>query len=763
MKKTISACMIIKNEETNLANSLRSFIDYVDELIIVDTGSNDRTIEIAKRYTSYVFNMAWEDDFSLARNFSLEKASSDIILIIDADETVRNPEKLLGMRNNVQNNVGGWLIDLKTEVSDENGNATSYSNKLLRIFRNDTRFRFKGIIHEQILESILEAGFRLADSGLILEHADYNSSAEIMNHKQIRNLNLLNKAITNEPHNSYYLLQRAKSYEVLGKLSEAEQDIKAALSTLNSDSFMTARVCNYGAVLAYKLGKYDEAMRRADISLRIIPGQAFANFIKGEVHAHFRRHHEAYVHYRNMQNLKDNSNTSAYLAGELSIPNHNLHFKIGKALLGMKDNYNAAREFEKGLESAPNDINNLTGLANAEFNSANYSKAKTLLEKAIEMNPESSQLRKFLAQVDMQIQNTSEIESLDEVLESSYKTLVSLCMIVKNEERQLAACLNSARGFVDEIIIVDTGSTDKTVEIAKEFDAEIHHFPWQNDFSLARNESIKHAKGEWILYLDADERIDMNNFEKYRRLLQDVSSDIGGLICTIESDHAKLDGSTEKHRGGYPRIFRNYGYPNIKFQGRVHEQITPSIFALDKSLVSTDFIIEHLGYNQSREIMEKKVKRNYSMLIKHVQEEPENAYAWYQLGQTLGQMKLFAEAEKTIKFAIDLGSLSDSVYASATASLAQFSGNKKRFAEALDWSEKSLSKAPNQLYSNNLRAYSLMYLGRFEEAEAAFRLVTELKSQLRGVPKSGFDIEIPDSVISEGLNKLHELKEKARQ
>ncbi|MCH8018826.1 glycosyltransferase family 2 protein, partial [candidate division KSB1 bacterium] len=89
----------------------------------------------------------------------------------------------------------------------------------------------------------------------------------------------------------------------------------------------------------------------------------------------------------------------------------------------------------------------------------------------------------------------------------SKKPSLSLCMIVKNEEEYLQECLESIEDVVDEIIVVDTGSTDRTVEIARQFDAEVHHIPWNDDFAAARNESIKHASGDWILQLDADERL----------------------------------------------------------------------------------------------------------------------------------------------------------------------------------------------------------------------------------------------------------------
>ena len=110
-------------------------------------------------------------------------------------------------------------------------------------------------------------------------------------------------------------------------------------------------------------------------------------------------------------------------------------------------------------------------------------------------------------------------------------------------------------------------------------------------------------------------------------MLETATSDTGAFFCTIESDHKKLDGSSEKHRGGYPRLFRNLIYPNIHFIGRVHEQISPSIVAAKKNLLRSDLYIEHLGYNLSAEEMHEKVQRNYKMLITHVNEDPTNGYA----------------------------------------------------------------------------------------------------------------------------------------
>ena len=328
---------------------------------------------------------------------------------------------------------------------------------------------------------------------------------------------------------------------------------------------------------------------------------------------------------------------------------------------------------------------------------------------------------------------------------------ISLCMIVKNEEKMLAGCLETVKNIADEIIIVDTGSVDKTVEVAKKYNAKIFNFAWIDDFSAARNESLKHATSEWILYLDADERLTVSSQNQIRDLLLSTHKEVGGYFCTIESDHSKMDGSSEKHRGGYPRLFRNLGYPNINFVGRVHEQISPSIISNKKTILVSDIKIEHLGYNLSLEEMDKKVRRNYNMLLAHIKEEPTNGYAWFQLGQTLGQMGIAEEAENATRFAIQCGDLSGSVYASAAATLSQLSGRKKNFEEALHWANESLSKVPNQLFGLSLKAHSLLYLNRKKEAEEVFLQAIETVKRNPQMPRSGFDIDISEEVLLKGL------------
>ncbi len=748
----LSVCIIAKDEEQMLPDCLKSIKDIASEIILVDTGSQDKTIHIAESFGAKIFQTSWEQDFSKARNLAISKAKEPFILTIDADERLVNPELLIQELKMATNDTAGWLIEVLSETINASGLREKYISNLLRLFRNHPDIKFYGAIHEQISESIIKLGFKIKNTQIQFYHLGYSLSSENMQKKQIRNLEILNKVIENGENTPYNYYQRAKTYFALEKIESAENDISISIENALPKGTLKPQALNWGAMIAYKAGKIELAKIRAKKSIELLPKQTFAHFILGEIYFNEGNYGEAFEHYDAMFD----TDVHAKIIGDIVIPPEDIYYKKGRTLFALKIYKNALIEFEKGLNHNPKHIPCLIGSANIAYNLKKFEEAKNILQKAYEIAPDNEDIVKYLELVNKSISKAYSGIIQKSEYSSEKDILITLSMIVKNEEKFLSGCLESVKGIVDEIVIVDTGSTDRTREIALSYNAKLYDFEWINDFSAARNEALKHSNGRWILYLDADERLSEDSRKNIRQLLMNVSEDIGGIICTLESDHSLISGKTEIHRGGYPRLFRNYGYPSISFSGRVHEQITPSILALGKSLIFSDIVIQHLGYNRSREEMEQKIKRNYSMLIQHVKEEPLNAYAWYQLGQTLAHMRLIKEAEETIKFAIESGNLSNSVYASACATLSQLTGNQKKFEEALHWAEKSLEKAPEQMYANHLKAYALMYLGRLDEAEYAFNETLRIAKKKKGVPLSGFDIVVPEEAIFKGLEELYE-------
>ncbi len=751
---TLSVCLIAKNEEDMIEDCIKSVIDIVDEIIVVDTGSKDNTIKICEQYDCNIYQYKWNDDFSAARNYALSKAQSNYILSIDADERCANPHKIKETVNNLSGDIGGCLVQIKSEIVNQSGINEINFNKQIRLFKNDSLIRYKGIIHEQIIDSIENLNLNIIDTDIEFFHLGYNLGKEKINRKRMRNLNLLNSAIENDGDNSYLLLQRAKIFVEFNKYEQAEKDILNTLEYASKNSSTYCQTLNVGSLISLKTSNLNIAEERAKQSLELIPNQTYPYLILGDIYTEKNDFASAYEYYKKIIKIRTHQDIKTQIIGEYSVSMEQISFRLGRCLLNLNLLEEAEKEFKKGIEINPNDSTNIVGLANIAYHKKDYELSLKLLDESSKINPDNKDIQIFLEQVKKKV-NINEQTNL-QYLNENNRPLLSLSMIVKNESDYLEGCLNSVKDVVDEIVIVDTGSTDNTKQIAGKFNAKIYDFPWTDSFADARNESLKHCTGKWILYLDGDERMNKYSVNKIRSILENTKSNIGALIVTIESNHLQLDNSTELHRGGYPRIIKNYGYPKIAFRGRVHEQITPSIFAMGKSIDFTDLIIEHLGYNKSREEMNKKVKRNYNMLIQHVKEEPLNGYAWYQLGQTLAQLMLFKEAEDAIRMAIKTGKLSESVFASASATLAQIVGSNKNFEEALFWSEQSLAKAPEQVYALHLKAYALMYLNRLKESEQAFLEVLNRLNKKKGVPRTGFDIVIPKKVIMEGLNKVRE-------
>jgi tetratricopeptide (TPR) repeat protein len=222
-------------------------------------------------------------------------------------------------------------------------------------------------------------------------------------------------------------------------------------------------------------------------------------------------------------------------------------------------------------------------------------------------------------------------------------------MIVRNEEMVLARCLESLKGFVDELIVVDTGSKDNTVSVAKSYGAKVFHFEWCDDFSAARNESIKHASTDWILQLDADEALLANSISPLRRAL----SNPWHLVYSIKCDQ----GPEDPHRFAWvARLFRNH--PELGYSRPYHETVIQSA----RELMSKEprwqiqrepsITIRHYGYEQSA--MPEKYDRGRRIMESYIARHPDDWYMLSQLGTVYLAQGLDDRAEACLKRALDI-------------------------------------------------------------------------------------------------------------
>ncbi len=198
---------------------------------------------------------------------------------------------------------------------------------------------------------------------------------------------------------------------------------------------------------------------------------------------------------------------------------------------------------------------------------------------------------------------------------------LSLCMIVRDEEENLRDCLLSLRDSFDEIIVVDTGSKDRTPRLAKEMGAKVFYFPWQDDFSAARNASLSYAQGDWIFWMDADDRITPQEAQKIRGLIgEDVKKAFSFKVIN--------EGTQEEFY--QLRLFPKL--PGVKFEGAIHEQVEGSLRRLGVEVEPKEVVINHLGYADGGK--KRKDLRNLKFLKEWLNKHPRDFYSSFQLAST---------------------------------------------------------------------------------------------------------------------------------
>ncbi len=299
---------------------------------------------------------------------------------------------------------------------------------------------------------------------------------------------------------------------------------------------------------------------------------------------------------------------------------------------------------------------------------------------------------------------------------------VSACLIVKDEETHLPLCLQSLRGAVDEVIVVDTGSTDRTPTLAQTFGAKVVPFEWCDDFSSARNFALSLTRADWVLWIDADERLDPKSVGAIKSAI--IRPHFGGYTIPVVnylSQEGELDQLVH-----YPiRLFRNL--PGIRFEGRVHEQIGESIARLGLPIARLeDAIIHHFGYRPEEMKAKDKHQRNVSLIKKSLSENPEDGFQWFNLANsyyTAGDwesvIRCCEKAEPSLKQGLPHAQLAYQIWALALYHLGRYEEGLKVCQRA----EQSCITGPLTEYA---KACLLRALKRFPQALSCAKKAEEL-------------------------------------
>lgn len=560
----ISACYMVKNAAEDLRRSLESIAKYVDEIIVVDTGSIDDTVAVAKKFGAKIFNEPWQNDFSTPRNIALRAATGDWIVFLDADEffvndTAKNLQAAI--KRAQSHGVQGLSISL-INVDADNGYRIIKPDYVLRLFENSPELHYVGKIHEDVYrgENILTNIAALPADMLTLWHTGYSTT--IIRAKLERNLKLLLEELntSDKPERTYFYL--ADCYYGLGDYKNAEKFARLHVNAIQSFSTRPIRILI--DILEKNPSRFDECFDIYKLAVERYP----------------------------------------------KMPEFSA--KLAKAFAQRGEYKSAADEMRRAIDKFKNYGKQIEV---TDFDAAAAERARRLIEL--------------------------------------WSLKISACYIVKNGAKDLNRSLKSLAKYVDEIIVVDTGSTDDTVTIAEKFGAKIFHEPWQNDFSTPRNVALKAATGDWIVFLDADEFFIDDTAKNLRELARRAQShNVRGVLVNL----VNVDADNDYKILGASHVLRLYeNAKGVRYVGKIHEQIFIGDELLtDLMQAPADMLtIWHTGYSAT--ISRAKTERNLNSLLEELAatDNPKRIYGY--LAECYHALGDVLNAEKFARLDFDSG------------------------------------------------------------------------------------------------------------
>jgi tetratricopeptide (TPR) repeat protein len=312
--------------------------------------------------------------------------------------------------------------------------------------------------------------------------------------------------------------------------------------------------------------------------------------------------------------------------------------------------------------------------------------------------------------------------------------MISLCMIVRDEARDLSRCLASVAQVVDEMVVFDTGSRDATVRIATAHGARVVQGTWNQDFAVARNSAMAHAMGDWLLILDADEELDGADRRQLRAVVEGARWEAGRLRVRNLQPPGALCGFYDAR---ITRLFRNR--PEYRYEGAIHEQITPAVLRAGGTVADVDLTIIHHGYvGRNAQGGGERSTRNLALLEQMIAAGSKDPYVYYHIGATYKSLHRTPAARTALRRALAAGeeALGKETADLAHMKLAQLALADNELAEAARHAEASLAADPDNLLSLHVLALALLLQGDVARAYPLFqRIRASAGNRIRDVSK----------------------------
>ncbi len=673
----ISLCMIVRNEEKTLPRCLESIRGLVDEIVVLDTGSEDNTVSVAESFGAKVYHIAWPDDFSTARNESLKKAGGNWILYLDADEAL-DPNGCPDCIRKAASDpaVTAWSVPIRSYQWQ----STAYDVTVnIRLFRNLPGLLFENEVHERIEPALARIGAKIATAPFLIDHFGYRVAPDAMKEKLERNLLLSQKHLERDPDDPYCLYYIGASLLLLQEAAGSRQYFQRALLSRRLPLFLEAMTCNLLAFVELLEDRPDESLVFAQRSIDLAPRQNTAYMVSGIAlfrKAQFDAALPLLARSQEFLRLPPHLRPTDLSQEHTFIGNVEFHKLLGICLSEIDRPGEAVEHFRHFLDLGGRDPEVTRRAGVCCVNAGDFASGLKYLEEAERLGMARSELVLPMALASVKLGDFTRAElllkeaeknpSLDTDKISQIKNLsesgdpgcasprcradctaprVSLCMIVKDEQERISGCLESVRGLVDEIIVVDTGSADRTEQTARSCGAKVFSFPWTDNFAEARNESLRHATGDWIIFLDADERLNTFGLED---CLRKAASAPGVDAYAFPIVNPRPNGEADSTVGRAVRFFRNL--PGIRFSGLVHESVDRFLIESGARVDHAGFEILHFGYALEPDIVRRKYERNFHLLKEELAKDPENSNFLYHLGLTC----MALERQEETRHAFDL-------------------------------------------------------------------------------------------------------------
>lgn len=675
---TISVCLIVKNEEEFLDNCLASIKGIADEIIVVDTGSEDATVEIAQRYTDKIYFHPWNDSFSEARNHYLNYATGDWIFQIDADEELIQEDISTLMEAVKDDTIDAVMIQIVSKF--QNGRSEAI-HSVERVFRNNGIIHYEGRVHNRVVGITNAKVYPVR-----LNHYGYDLNQTRSQKKFERTVDLLKMDLADNPDNSithHYLSCSYLSYSMF------EEALKASLTAINlaekqKSNSMLYLWSRYNAAMAYyRLKDFDRAEELALSGIKIFSGHIDAYFVLIMV-SYEKKEWQKLVdagreYFRLINLLKTSPEAFGNLVTCSLNEEWNIHVLVGIAHYELGQEKESCDSFEHGVRFAPTPFVALRA-AGIYFHKKN----------------ENEQARKYLARAQAEKADDPTVNSLLDTIgqtgaENNTNPTISCCMIVKDEEAFLTPCLESVKDYVDEIIIVDTGSTDDTVKIAQKYTDKIYFHPWEGSFSKARNQALAYVTCDWVFQIDADEELVEGSGPKLQQAVQAVD-EADAILVNIISTYSN---GNRVARHNFERLFKNNGV--VHYEGIVHNRVVGA-----SCIKASKIELMHYGYDVDEKKAWEKYIRTTELLKKQVEEDPDNPMPHHYLGTSYLSRSMHEDCARESVMAIDLANRHNnnhplylwSHYNAAISFIGLGKLNKARY-----YSQQALKKFPDHLDS----------------------------------------------------------------